>query len=1215
MTIPLGPFELDSLLARGGMGEVWRGRHRGQGVPVAVKVVTSDFAREARFYESFRHEVQAVARLDHPRIVVVFDYGTLPAEASTTSAGALVARSPYIVMELVAGGSLDDAPPVSSFRALRGLLLSLLDALAHAHARGVIHRDLKPGNVLLDPAPSGAPRIKLTDFGVAHATDRQTASRRAKETSGVTEDPSGTPYYMAPEQIYGRWRDYGPWTDLYALGILAYELACGRLPFEADTMVAIFFMHLERPLPPLCPRFPVPDGFEAWLHRLTQKAPRKRFRFAADAAWGLAQLPNVEGDETAEGSLAAGASPPLTPVALAPMAVGAGRTLTGMAPAPATGSPQLLVVPDEAAPPETRPRLELIVDDGDDGDDEGSRPAAPASPFAAEVPPQPPGWRSSADTAASMRLAGAGLGLYSLRTVPMVDRATTRDAMWEALHEVRRGAGARVVTLRGGAGHGKSRLAQWLGERAHEVGAAQVLATHHEQVPGPGHGLPRLVAAHYRVVGLPTTPLLERLEQELRLEGVDHDYEWRALAGLVSGEGPERGKAEGARPRQASLVSTTPAERNVLLTRMLHRAAADRPAIVWIDDVQWGGESLALVEHVLSEAPDLPCLFLLTARDELLEDRPAERKRLDLLAADARARTARIGALGHEDTATLIERLLGLSGDLARRVERRVEGNPLFAVQLVGDWVERGVLVAGPEGFVLRPGERGDLPDDLHAVWLGRVEQALRGRPVEMRALLELAAVLGLSVDAQEFADACAALGARFPDDLLEPLLLHRLVVPGEAGWSFAHGMLRESLERSARDEGRAAALHDACARMLGLREGQRGVAERLAHHLAEAGQREAAIEPFLVAARERLGGSQFEQAFALLDRRDRLLGELGVPESDPRALDGAVVRANVHRLHWEFDEAERCASRALDVATQAGYLRGRAEAIVMLAHCARQRGDLELAMDRNRQAFGLFERLDDMDGRARMLLAMGLVAQQEGDLDRSVEMCERARSLFAIADNALVEANCVLALGHVHRQRRSHDAARAYYESARVMFDRLGNQASVGHCVNGLAEVARYQGDLAAAEAGYREALAIQTAVGSKSAFIPRLNLGLVLTQRGEYEAARELLEAGLPVLERAGQRGFLAFLHVSLLPCAAHAADRNAWDSHYAQAHALLAETKMVDTDIAASAELAGDLQQAAGDAERARQAWAIARAQWESLGDEARVAVLDARLGEPG
>ena len=267
-TIPLGPFELYEPIGHGGMGEVWRGIHRAQRVPVAVKVLTAKGMRRSFFLVAFRNEVRAMAGLDHPCIALVFDHGEVSEEAAALSEGRLAVDSPYIAMELAHGGTLAPWAGRLAWADCRDVLLRLLDALAHAHARGVIHRDLKPANVLLCTDEDLRPGIKLTDFGLAHLPELtgRTAAR------GPT---AGTPHYMAPEQVQGRRREYGPWTDLYSLGRLALALVWGTPLPDPNRHV---------------PATAIPPGFDAWVSRLLQQETEERFQRAADAAMALMDL-------------------------------------------------------------------------------------------------------------------------------------------------------------------------------------------------------------------------------------------------------------------------------------------------------------------------------------------------------------------------------------------------------------------------------------------------------------------------------------------------------------------------------------------------------------------------------------------------------------------------------------------------------------------------------------------------------------------------------------------------------------------------------------------------------------------------------------------------------------------------------------------------------------------------------------------------------------
>ena len=194
--IPLGPFQLIAPLAKGGMGEVWRGFHPGQQIPVAVKVMTGKAAQNEQFRTSFRNEVRAMAGLNHPGVVLVFDYGEIDEQASQASEGALAPGSPYLVMDLASNGTLARIKKGLPWTRLKNTLISLLDVLAHAHARGVIHRDIKPGNVLIFSQTDLRPGLKLSDFGIAHAL-------QADNKGAFQNQLAGTLHYMAPEQFKG----------------------------------------------------------------------------------------------------------------------------------------------------------------------------------------------------------------------------------------------------------------------------------------------------------------------------------------------------------------------------------------------------------------------------------------------------------------------------------------------------------------------------------------------------------------------------------------------------------------------------------------------------------------------------------------------------------------------------------------------------------------------------------------------------------------------------------------------------------------------------------------------------------------------------------------------------------------------------------------------------------------------------------------------------
>ncbi|CAN0459662.1 unnamed protein product, partial [Laminaria digitata] len=294
--VQLGPFRLSALLERGGMGEVWLARHTRDECPVAVKIMASSRSSSQRALKAFRQEARAIASLDHAHIARVYDYGRVSQDAATCSNGALLEGSPYLAMEYAAGGALNRLNHSISWPQIRDILSAILKALAHAHARGVIHRDLKPGNILLRQGIGAPTDLLLSDFGLAHALHphgEESTEDAARGKDGKTI--IGTPGFMAPEQIAGKLRDQGPWTDLYSLGCLTWQLLHGEPPFGLSPTDEVLSGHLSGIFPRWAPRVSAPDGLRDWLRTLLAKNPHDRFPFAAQAASELYRLDSLSG--------------------------------------------------------------------------------------------------------------------------------------------------------------------------------------------------------------------------------------------------------------------------------------------------------------------------------------------------------------------------------------------------------------------------------------------------------------------------------------------------------------------------------------------------------------------------------------------------------------------------------------------------------------------------------------------------------------------------------------------------------------------------------------------------------------------------------------------------------------------------------------------------------------------------------------------------------
>jgi serine/threonine-protein kinase len=262
-----GRYQLGELLGRGGMAEVRKGTDTRLGRTVAIKRLRTDLASDITFQARFRREAQSAASLNHPAIVAVYDTGEVPAtDGSNVS-------QPYIVMEYVAGRTLRDilreGRKILPERALE-ISSGVLSALDYSHRAGIIHRDIKPGNVMLTPSGD----VKVMDFGIARAISD--ASSTMTQTAAVV----GTAQYLSPEQARGEPVDSR--SDVYSAGCLLYELLTGRPPFVGDSPVAVAYQHVREPAsPPSDHDTDLPPEIDAIVMKSLAKRVEDRYQSAA----------------------------------------------------------------------------------------------------------------------------------------------------------------------------------------------------------------------------------------------------------------------------------------------------------------------------------------------------------------------------------------------------------------------------------------------------------------------------------------------------------------------------------------------------------------------------------------------------------------------------------------------------------------------------------------------------------------------------------------------------------------------------------------------------------------------------------------------------------------------------------------------------------------------------------------------------------------------
>jgi serine/threonine protein kinase/tetratricopeptide (TPR) repeat protein len=1399
--IRLGSFVLERPIARGGMAEVWRGVHVGEDMPAAIKVLTGPRARDEAFVRALKNEINAVARLDHPGIIVLYDRGEVTAEAAAQSEGRLSKGSPWFAMEMCSHGALSPRRFPLPWHTTRLLLLSLLDALAHAHARGVVHRDLKPGNILLSAPDDPRPGLKLSDFGIAQALEAD---------AGVADAHSGTPRYMAPEQFAGRARAIGPWTDLYALGCIAFQLATGSPPFSGDAL-RLAVAHSHDPVPAMrSVDESFPPGYEAWVLRLLEKEPRDRFRVAADAAWALLQLapdddvtgrsgswadalrslrprplyPDDEtsshgalppddtaahtqdsaSDEHTSGSSAAADAAPQASDETGPQQVPVARpedvraarasvdeptspgraTRVSKLPSPSVEHPfsgaddpssdrplhdedpfaQMLAA---AAPADVdadvttsaRLRRPLSTRGGpmhtpvvgppagsgdDDDDDDDLRPRTdpwtwgPQNPWtelvalqeqrarrdvdvyapiggphsgassrrsgqdllaplekvraAVEPPPLPPSWRRPDEdevlpgAARTRRLLGAGLGLFGLRQPPFVGRLVERSRLWSLLrraHEPASGQQAHdsVVVVRGPAGVGRSRLAAWFAERAAEVGAAQAVIAHHGVDDAGFTGLLGALLRQARAAGLRDGALRVALETA-----------WPSLDGDDI--------AELARFFEDPARLSRP-EAHALLRRALGAIAVDRPVVLVIEDAHAALDAVVFAAALAAgdqqaggvEPSRRAIVAVVDVADEALAEQPQAAMAIAALCAaaddivdaagddvvgdagakadlgpshpidddEAAVSVLALRPLPERDHRKLVEGLLGLEPGLVELVARRSAGSPRFAVELVGDLVERGVLEPAPSGFALRSGAAVEVPDDVHAAWAARLHRLLSTLPADARLCLELGALLGREGDEREWREACVAAGLADVHATIaavtDALERARFLVVDQGTLRFASAALRESMVRLAHEAGRSERWHRVIADVL-QRVGRTTLTdrERRARHLLLAGQVRAALPLFLQVTAVTLAGQGSGPALALVDEIFSALDRHAIDADDPLRDLAMALRARALIEAGRYGEGAMWARLVVDDATPGARLwAGRA-----LARAALLQGDLDGAVDRYRALLALAEAQapaadkdgtddgtdDGADDGARAIVddtideaLLGLADGHyyRGQLTEAATTLQRALDRAEARNDDASVAVCLWSMAFVAMWRGDDDGARALLLRQQKIARRAGLKVLGALGRNAQGDLERLAGRRAEARAHYEEAERQFSSCGSGKARVAALNRALCDVEE-HLDSAVARVEQLLPDVERAGERGLLAACHGVLALGALKAGDATAVDAHCA---ALLEPLKqgVRDGELAIVAEQIAVAAARVGDSWRAGVAAKWAREVWQALG----------------
>ena len=737
---------------------------------------------------------------------------------------------------------------------------------------------------------------------------------------------------MAPEQIQAAWREYGPWTDLYAVGAMVWQYATGSKPFAGSTRASMLVGPLTRDLPAFKPIRDVPMGLEGWLRTMLARSAADRYLVASDARQALIAL------------------------------------------------------------------------------ESSRRPSR-----------RTPSWRTTTTAPPRTEFEDIGLGLYGLRSVPFVARSQERDALWGALGKVIETGRAEAVLLRGPAGVGKSRLAEWIGQRAMEVGAscAFLRADHSSGAPDPKEGLRPAIARYLGCVELDRPAAVTHLDRVLGRLAVEEEWLAESLARwLIPGETPP------AEPPE------------VLMTVLLRAMGRQRPVVLWLDDVQWGLQTLDVLDHLMryQDVEPTPLLVLLTTSEVALAEQPDAEAILSRLSDSGAMTTVPITALVPPEDELLIQGMLSIDPTLIARIAEQSDGNPLLAVHIVGDWISRGLLKPSPEGFRLDaevapilPESGARLPDRMRSLWqqrLWRLADSITGPVMEA---LELAALMGAEVRLSEWRE---LLKGWEPDALVDAMLRARLARLTPQGWSFVHGMIREVLTEQARRAGRWASHHQACSGLL-MTARTPELQERLGHHLLCAGEPRMAFAHLMSAARTLDHRGISRAASRVVARAGEALDLLGAGEADRSRCACRLLTCQIeirrHNPHRWIEELRGWR----DVARQQRWPELEAEALWVLGEACQKSDLLDEAHECLEAAQMLADRLSLPRLEQELLATRALQRMRRGDMISAEPLLRQVLSQPVHLDAPTVQLSARLNLASIARISGRLDVARQYATEA----------------------------------------------------------------------------------------------------------------------------------------------------------------------------------------
>ena len=1145
-----GRFRILEHLGTGGFGTVYKALQENVGREVALKFLTPGVAEDPINVERFRREAYHVSQLRHPHTITLYDYGQ--------TEGGLV----YMVMEFLDGEALSDLIQTDgAFEPSRAahIFIQVLKSLSEAHRSGLVHRDLKPENIFLCEMFGEHDYVKVLDFGVAKMTLMDAEDDDGEETLTKAGRIFGTPMYMAPEQACAE--PITPATDVYALGLLLYEIWTGKAPVTGRNRMDVIHKQIRDPVPELDADFEK-TAIGQVIRTACKKGAQRRYQNAIEfleafvaALRKMKIFPAPKGGTSPEISVTGLVpdEPPedptrqLTPPSedtTEPARAALDRRVGKAAPPPVpqsarTKRPQKQ---DKPAPAKARHRR---------GSKAGSQP---------DRPTPAPRQRSRSQP---------GSPRYQL---PLLGRDDTLAQLNGIVDDSAAATSGQIVLLEGESGIGKSRVVRTLEAQLREQGYG-VCIGHFRRRALPMEALREALAVSWGVAHSERMEVDRIIRNDLTSLGGFSDQDVDFVVDFV-------------RPRalDASQMPTSTEEAGALfarLERLLLKISERRPFVLILEDIQYADSAtLSFLEYlaVTLRTQSVPIVVMMTLR-------PEERGFSGDVEQSLRTMSANIGVgftrlpikrLRGRHLARLLDAILPLQPRIKERIGWLSQGVPLHAIQIIRYLRNEGKLVRQGNRWGLKDGSPRDinLPPDLMDLMHLRLQQAIStyGGASDLRALLEWMAVLGMRTPVDLLVSVLAATGDVDVDHLDDALgaladegIIHQTLHRNLMCVEFDSSLLREALLGDLSDRWSNRRLHQQAARHKSDFYRDKNLElplVEIADHWRQAGEMQRYQDTLFEAARRskdrfdmRGARERFRELLSVLeeqgDRSDkwiqthlalaelaRRFGEFGLAEDHYRRIIGAGVKerpegaealrgfAHLLFVQRRNSDALDFYKRALQASQKTKDVAGVAKALVGLSRVYLMRGDAKEGAKVRDRLEAMLPHLPGGEIAGRVLLHLAEVSQRQGLLNARYDYLVRARKELEDAADRQGLSDVLIALGS-SLMDPAMNAADRLQQAADILREALEIKRSIGDR-HGVAETFRYlaqleieHADFTAAESLLQQSLSVHEALGAPFNIGATHNgLGVVYLLKGEFDAADHHYDQSIELFRRVGDR-----------------------------------------------------------------------------------------------